>query len=158
MKLRLFPVLVALACSSVSVRADGKVPAPPVADATLDAAESLFLEGRAYANGEGKPKDWAKAAELYRKAAEQGNAKAQNNLGWCYVQGNGVAKDTAEGLKWLRKAAEQGTAKTQDSLGYVLIKGQGVPKDAKEGVMWLTKAAEQGVARAQGHLGRLVVT
>jgi TPR repeat protein len=28
------------------------------------------------------PKDQAEAARWYRKAAEQGHAEAQNNLGW----------------------------------------------------------------------------
>ncbi len=44
----------------------------------------------------------------YRKAAEQGNAKAQCRLGWCYYYGDGVYKDRAEAMKWYRQAAEQG--------------------------------------------------
>jgi hypothetical protein len=31
------------------------------------------------------------SATWYRKAAEQGYAKAQNNLGWAYEQGQGVS-------------------------------------------------------------------
>jgi uncharacterized protein len=34
-----------------------------------------------YANGTGVPKDEVKAVEWYRKAAEQGNAVTQYNLG-----------------------------------------------------------------------------
>ena len=150
-----FLFLLTLASPFPATRADDKASAQPASDTANDPAEALFLEGRAYANGEGRTQDFAKAAELYRKAAEQGNAKAQNNLAWLYIEGKGMAKDAAEGLKWLRKAAEQGTAKSQDSLGYILTKGQGVPKDAKEGVLWLTKAAGQGVARAQAQLGLL---
>ena len=44
----------------------------------------------------------------YRKAAEQGDAKAQNNLGVVYDRGEGVPQDDAEAVKWYRKAAEQG--------------------------------------------------
>ena len=54
----------------------------------------------------------------YRKAAEQGHADAQNNLGLCYQYGKGVAKDYAEAVKWYRKAAEQGHARAQCNLGY----------------------------------------
>ena len=44
----------------------------------------------------------------FRKAAEQGNAKAQFNLGECYVHGTGVARNEVEAVKWYRKAAAQG--------------------------------------------------
>jgi uncharacterized RDD family membrane protein YckC/energy-coupling factor transporter ATP-binding protein EcfA2 len=37
--------------------------------------------GLLYQNGQGVPKDLVKAAELYQKAADQGNAAARNNLG-----------------------------------------------------------------------------
>ena len=43
-----------------------------------------------------------------QKAAEQGDAEAQNNLGRCYVKGDGVEKDEKEAAEWLRKAADQG--------------------------------------------------
>ena len=61
-----------------------------------------------YANGLGVAKDEAEAVKWYRKAAEQGNAYGQNNLGKMYANGLGVAKDEAEAVKWFRKAAEQG--------------------------------------------------
>jgi hypothetical protein len=36
------------------------------------------------------PQDEAEAVEWYRKAAEQGYAIAQANLGWCYDAGCGT--------------------------------------------------------------------
>ena len=48
--------------------------------------------------------------ESLRRAAEQGNAVAQHNLGLCYDYGTGVEKDGREAVKWYRKAAEQGYA------------------------------------------------
>ena len=36
----------------------------------------------------------------WRKAAEQGNAKAQFNLGVLYEDGNGIPEDDAEAIKW----------------------------------------------------------
>ena len=41
-------------------------------------------------------KDYAQAAQWYGKAAEQGNAYAQNQLGNLYQSGLGVAKDDAQ--------------------------------------------------------------
>ena len=52
----------------------------------------------------------------YRKAAEQGKAIAQYNLGYCYEKGLGVVKDPTEAVKWYRKAAEQGDAAAQAAL------------------------------------------
>ena len=52
----------------------------------------------------------------YRKAAEQGDAQAQNNLGVCYYLGYGVQKDLTQAEFWLRKAADQGHAKARKAL------------------------------------------
>jgi TPR repeat protein len=41
-----------------------------------------------------------------RKAAEQGDAQKQFELGSRYYTGKGVAKDHAEAMKWYCKAAE----------------------------------------------------
>lgn len=51
--------------------------------------------------------DYAKAAELFRPLAEQGNASAQSGLGLMYGLGQGVQKDYVEAEKWLRLAVEQ---------------------------------------------------
>ena len=46
--------------------------------------------------------------ETIKKAAERGNAKAQNNLGLMYAQGEGVPEDDAKAYAWLSIAAAQG--------------------------------------------------
>jgi len=61
--------------------------------------------GRAYEIGEGVPKDHVMAAQLYRKAAEQGNADAQYNLAMMYSEGDGVPKDNNEAQRWFSAAA-----------------------------------------------------
>ena len=63
-----------------------------------------------YQKGKGVPQDDAEAVKWYHKAAEQGDADAQNNLGVMYRNGKGVPQDDAEAVKWYRKAAEQGHA------------------------------------------------
>ena len=54
------------------------------------------------------PKIYAQAAEWYRKAAEQGDAGAQFNLGHLYYDGQGVPQDYGEAVRWFRLAAAQG--------------------------------------------------
>ena len=53
-------------------------------------------------------KSQSKAARWYRKAAEQGDAMAQNNLGAMYMNGLGVKKrDLRAAAFWYYKAGEQ---------------------------------------------------
>jgi len=106
-----------------------------------------------YRNGQGVPQDHAEALKWYRRAAEQGDAAAQYNLGQMYRTGQGVPQDHAEALKWYRRAAEQGDADAQHNLGFMYRNGQGVPQDHAEAVKWYRRAAEQGNALAQNNLG-----
>ena len=85
----------------------------------------------------------------YRRAAEQGYAKAQNNLGMAYITGKGVTINDEQGVKWLVKAAEQGHPKAQNNLSVLYSKGIGVAKDPKIAAQWCKKAAEQGDPAAQ---------
>ena len=59
----------------------------------------------------GVPKNASQAVTWYRKAAEQGDADAQFNLGVMYAKGVGVPKDASQAVTWFRKAAEQGHAR-----------------------------------------------
>jgi hypothetical protein len=88
-----------------------------------------------------------------RKAAEQGDADAQCNLGHCYDNGKGVTQNYTEAVKWFRKAAEQGDADAQYKLGEYYYNDQSVTQDRVEAVKWYRRAAEQGHARAQNNLG-----
>jgi TPR repeat protein len=53
------------------------------------------------------------ALDWFRKAAEQGHAGAQDNLGLRYEHGQGVEQDHGIAAHWYRKAAEQGFAGAQ---------------------------------------------
>ena len=80
----------------------------------------------------------------WRKAAEQGFAKAQFNLGMMYDNGYGVTQDYAEAVKWFRKAAEQRVTTAQFNLGVMYEKGEGVLQDTIAAHMWFNIAAENG--------------
>ncbi len=90
----------------------------------------------------------------YRKAAEQGDAPSQRELGYCYVAGRGVEKDPVEAAKWLRKAAEQGDARAQYGLGELYSTCDAVGKNDAEAVKWFIKSAEQGDKGAQMALAK----
>ena len=61
-----------------------------------------------YAKGEGVPEDDAEAVKWFRKAAEQGDADAQVNLGLMYANGRGVPEDYVRAFAWFNLAAAQG--------------------------------------------------
>ena len=98
-------------------------------------------------------RDHAEAVRWYRKAAEQGQADAQHNLGAMHGNGKGVKQSPAEAARLYRKAAEQGHAGTQYNLGVAYANGRGVEQDHTTAVRWYRKAAEQGDADAQQNLG-----
>ena len=79
-----------------------------------------------------------------RVKAEQGDAKAQYNLGVIYDKGEGVIQDDKEAVKWTRKAAEQGHAKAQYNLALMYDNGRGVPKDYVMAHMYWNIAAVSG--------------
>ncbi len=54
----------------------------------------------------------------YRKAAAQGNADAQSDIGELYRNGLGVSQDYAEAMTWYRKAAEE-NADAQNNIGWL---------------------------------------
>ena len=97
--------------------------------------------------------NYSEAVKWYLKAAEQGHAKAQNNLGNCYYHGQGVSQNYSEAAKWYRKSADQGLARAQNNLGNCHYHGQGVKQSYTEAVKWYRKSAEQGNAYAQNNLG-----
>jgi len=98
-------------------------------------------------------RDYAKAMHWYRKAADQGDAPAQCNLGLMYSKGTGVAQDYNEAMQWYHKAADQGDADAQHNLGFMYLKGRGVTQNYDEAIQWYRKAVDQGCAGAQCSLG-----
>jgi len=61
----------------------------------------------------------------YRKAAEQGHAGGQCDLGFMYENGQGAKHNHAEAVRWYQKSAEQGHAGGQSNLGFMYANGLG---------------------------------
>jgi TPR repeat protein len=69
-----------------------------------------FRLGLLYENGEGVPRDFAKARLWYEKAAVQGEAKAQFYLGIQSAFGEGGPLDLVQAHMWYSLAAGNGNA------------------------------------------------
>ncbi len=87
-----------------------------------------------------KNKDYARAYQEWKAAADAGQAEAQFDLGLLYAQGLGVRRDLTEASRWYRKSAEQGNAQAEFSLGQMYSRGWGVPRDEADAVRWLQMA------------------
>lgn len=113
-------------------------------------ATAQFDLGNHYSSGVGVPKDYAIAADWYRKAALQGHAKAAYNLGnRSYFGVADVPQSYTEAFKWFKISAEKGNCRAQYRLGEMYEKGQGLDKDPIAAFLWHRKAAEQGFPHSQ---------
>ncbi len=104
-----------------------------------------------YDEGLGVPRDFQKAASLFRKAAEKGVSGAYLGLGHHYEMGRGVPQDWGEAAKWYKKAADIGNAD-----GYAAIAdhyGNSSPPNYAEAANWSQKAAQGGSAWGSLQLG-----
>ena len=90
-----------------------------------------------------------------RKSAEQGDAKAQYQLGLCYAKGEGVKADAEKAVYWYQKAAEQGNATAQRLLGVCYFEGKGIEKNLTQAQYWLELAAAQNDTDAISRLKKL---
>ncbi len=138
-------------------------------------AESEFQKGvDAY-----YARDYAKAVEHYRIAADMDHAGAQVLLGRCYAEATGVPRDWDEAFRWWRKAAEQGhpdalmqmealrsfeatrqaagqgDAEAQYAIGSAYQFAENVNPDLSEAAKWYRSAAEQDHTGALYRLGHL---
>jgi len=83
------------------------------------------------------------AALWFRKAADQGDALGQANLGKLYADGDGVPQNYPQAAVWWRKAADQGNVLAQVNLGLLYERGRGIPQDYERAHMWFNLAASR---------------
>jgi len=90
--------------------------------------------------------NWEKAyLNWIEKAAENGNAEAQFEVGITYLNGTSyMPSNYATAFRLLTSAAEQGHAGAQYELGMMFYKGKGPQKNDAEALKWLQLAARNG--------------
>ena len=93
------------------------------------------------------------AMRAFRVDADQGNAMAQNNIGYLYEQGLGVGQSYPEAMAWYRKAAEQKLPQAQFNIGTLYFYGYGVEKNLREALTWFRLAAAQKLREAEYMMG-----
>ncbi len=119
-------------------------PAPPDAAAEAGEAEYAYRLAETYRRGIGVPQDYARAAELYRQAADQGHPGAQNALAGLYANGFGVARDAARAFELVSKAADSGQAEYLHTLATLIETGTGTGADPARAAELYRQAADLG--------------
>ena len=134
--------------SNSKPRVYGKISPPPMTNRNPRSRKLAFLLIALVVLAGFQP-GTAKAQDLeqLRKAAEQGDAETQYNLGYMYDKGEGVPENDREAVKWFRKAAEQGYALAQYGLALMYANDDGVGKDYVKAYAWANLAAVQGENR-----------
>ena len=111
--------------------------------ADLGYHEALFILGTNYLFGVNNvERDEKRGVEMLQKAAELGNANAQNGLGVCYYIGRGVEQDYTKAAKWVKAAADQGNTQGMSSLGECYYYGRGVEQDYDKAFALFKKAED----------------
>jgi len=100
-------------------------------------------------------RDYSSALHLWKPLAEQGNARAQDYLGWMYHKGQGIPKNDETAVKWYRLAAEQRDAYAQYHLGMMYRKGWGIRQNHETALEWFRLSAAQANYHAQAKLKEL---
>lgn len=116
--------------------------------ATYDAAY-------AYQNGVGVPRDYEKAARMYRMAAAKGDPRAENNLGVMALRGDGRSPSYSTAASHFRRAAKEGSAAAHYNLGLMHDAGLGFPHNPAAAVREYRAASEMGLAEAQYRLATM---
>lgn len=160
---RFFLLAIATLSSGIARAQEARTPACPRDDKdfaaiqqqaeTNDPAAQMALAS-CYDLGMHVKPDGKASIGLLTKAANQGYAPAEYELGRIYLYGRGVNIDYAQALLWESKAAEQGDARAQRDLAFMYERGFGVAADPAKAAEWNQKAAAQGNAEAQLHLAK----
>ncbi len=86
--------------------------------------------------------NYAEALRLYKQAAAQGHAGAQNNLATLYNNAQGVEQSYDLALKWYERAALRDNGFAMLNLGKVYHYGRGVSVDKQKAKEWYKKCLQ----------------
>ncbi len=113
-----------------------------------------FELGRLKATINGVDHEWEESLQLFRSAANAGNADAKFELFKIYRRGLlGVARSDAVATDWVNDAASAGHPRAMWHLARALERGVHRPKDLAQAVNWFREGSERGDLRCMHSLG-----
>jgi len=96
---------------------------------------------------------YATAFRAWKDLAEDGEAEAQNNIGYLYERGYGVKQSYTRAIEWYKKAAAQKSPEAIYNLGMLAFEGYGMRQDYLSARRYFIEAAELDLADAHYMLG-----
>ena len=108
-----------------------------------------------YYDGEGVPKNFERAAALYRRAGELGDATSLFTLGQIYLIGSAGARDPEKAAKLFAQATELGNPLAMNALGIAYRLGDGVARSDAAAYAYFKLADEFGARLAADNLKQL---
>lgn len=108
--------------------------------------------GKRYFNGDVFPKDYKKAFQWYKKAADQNDIQGILKVAECYKNGFGVDKDNQQAVNYLEKAAQKNNKEAMIAVSKMYVDGDGIPKNMNRGLYWKEKLAYNGDYDAQKYV------
>ena len=113
--------------------------------------EAIAELGHLYNNGNGVVKSTKKAAKLYIRAVELGDASAMLSLGLLYEHGDGVSQNMKKMMQLYRMAADLGHARGLSNVAIVCARNG----DFAQAFEFHMRAAEKGFTISEHNLGGL---
>lgn len=92
--------------------------------------------------------DYPVARRMLLPMANNGNAVAQEVLGYMYSRGEGVPPDDIVAFRWFKLAALAGRPDSEFELGRMYRDGRGVSPDGNAALLWFRRAADRGMTEA----------
>ena len=126
-------------------------------NAALGDAEAQHNLGVEFHRGVNIPKDFSKAAVMWRLASSGGVVESANNLGYLTYYGKGVEQNYAEGVRLWRMAAEKGFAESQVHLGDAYSDGEYLQRDYVEAYAWARTGRHYAEGMEDAALGKSIV-
>lgn len=144
--------------------ADTQTKAPPVVREQLPVesdqdAATLYKLAKDHQYGQsGRPKDYQKAFQLFKQAANKGHKKSMTDVGWMSENGLGTPKNLQTAFKWYKKAADLGESMALNNLGWMYTQGKAVALDYNKAVRLYRRAIALGEPLAMTNLGWMYET
>lgn len=148
------------------------IAAPPGASSPQSEAQPVFAIDRLdqaliaremtaaddYMTGHGVTQNLHLAAVSYEKAANAGNASAQNQIGYLYQTGTGVPQNMQRAVHWYQLASANGSLGGKVNLAVAYLWGLGVRADPKLAESLFKEASKEGSGTAASYLGDLYLS
>jgi TPR repeat protein len=128
---------------------------PPRSSADVDSGRFDMKLARMYMDGNGVPRDDAKAFYLLSNASAAGDIEAEDLLGHFYADGRVVAHDDELATNLYRAAVDGGNVMALNDLGRMIETGRGTKADPETALDYYERGMDAGDENARANYKRL---